>query len=209
MSDTRERRRARTSGPGHDYLRGGLRSLSEVIAWVGTAWIVGSHSIPLAIAAVALLIVPSAIFSTPGDRPGGDAPVAVPGVVTIVLLLIQLLSATLAAWALWPTWIATPVTALCLLVLITEQPRWRSLTSRLRHQRGGSSYCLASGPGWPGCGLTRKDGVACTASMAEAGPAQDDINGSCSALHHAGPAAARSGVGKAGWKAKVVISTSL
>jgi hypothetical protein len=119
-----------TTGPGHDYVRGGLRFLAELVAWVGTPWALWSHSIPLAIAAVVLLIVPSAIFSTPGDRPGGDTPVAVPGIVTIALLLVQLLAATVTAWVLWPSWIAIAVTALCLLVVITEQPRWRSMTGR-------------------------------------------------------------------------------
>lgn len=122
----------RTRGPGHDYLRGGLRFLSELIAWVGAPWALWSHSVPLAIAAVVLLIVPSAMFSTPGDRPGGDAPVAVPGAVTIALLLVQLVTATAAAWVLWPAWIAVTVTALCLLVTLTEQPRWRSLTGTPR-----------------------------------------------------------------------------
>lgn len=118
------------SSPGHDPVRGGLRFLSELIAWVGTAWALWSHSIPLAIGALVLLIAPSAIFSTPGDRPGGDTPVAVPGIVTILLLLVQLAAATVAAWVLWPTWIAVAVTALCVTVVITEQPRWRALTRR-------------------------------------------------------------------------------
>jgi len=34
----------------------------------------------------------------------------------------------MAAWAIWPWWIAGPVTALCLVVIVTEQPRWRALT---------------------------------------------------------------------------------
>lgn len=121
-----------TRGPGHDPVRGGLRFLAELIAWVGTPWALWSHSVPLAIVAVVLLIVPSAIVSTPGDRPGGDAPVAVPGTVTIVLLLVQLCAATVAAWVLWPSWLAVAVTALCLLVVITEQPRWRSVRTSNR-----------------------------------------------------------------------------
>lgn len=133
MTDTRRAPRTRTHGPGHDPLRGGLRFLTELIAWVGTPWALWSSSIPLAVAAVILLIAPSAIFGTPGDRPGGDAPVAVPGTVTILLLLVQLVAATISAWVLWPTPIAIAVTALCLVVTITEQPRWRSLTSRTRH----------------------------------------------------------------------------
>lgn len=92
--------------PGHDYFTGGLRFLTEIIAWVCTPWALWSHSKILAIAAVVLLICLPAIFSTPGDRPGGNSPVAVPGIVTILLLLLQLAAATAAVWVLWPGWIA-------------------------------------------------------------------------------------------------------
>ena len=117
-----------TRAPGHDLGRGGLRFTAELIAWVGSAWALWPHSIPLAIGAVVLLIGLPAVFTTPGDRPGGNGPVAVPGIVTILILVIQLVAATMAAWTLWPGWIAAAVTALCLLVPITDQPRWRALT---------------------------------------------------------------------------------
>ncbi|GAB3285778.1 hypothetical protein [Kineosporia babensis] len=114
--------------PGHDYLSGGLRFLTELIAWVATPWALWSHSKVLAIGSVVLLIALPAIFSTPGDRPGGDGPVAVAGIVTIGLLVVQLVAATVATWVLAPTWLAVIVTVLCLLVVVTEQPRWRALT---------------------------------------------------------------------------------
>ncbi|MFJ6981909.1 MULTISPECIES: hypothetical protein [unclassified Streptomyces] len=113
--------------PGHDYVRGGLRFATELIAWVATPWALWSHSVLLAILADVLLIGLPAVFSTPGDRPGGDARVAVPGIVTILLLVIQLVAAAVSAWVLWPTWIALAVTVLCLIVPFTELPRWRSL----------------------------------------------------------------------------------
>ncbi|MFE9250047.1 hypothetical protein [Streptomyces sp. NPDC007088] len=116
-----------TKKPGHTYVRGGLRFATELIAWVAVPWALWPHSALLAIGADVLLIGLPAVFSTPGDRPGGDSPVAVPGIVTILLLLLQLAAATVAAWALWPTWIAAPVTLLCLIVPFTELPRWRSL----------------------------------------------------------------------------------
>ena len=125
MIDTK----SNTKPPGHDYLRGGLRFATELIAWVGTPWALWSHSIALAIGAVVLLIGLPTIFSTPGDRPGGDSPVSVPGIVTIFLVLIQLVAATAAAWVLWPTWTAATVTLLCLIVPFTELPRWRHLLS--------------------------------------------------------------------------------
>ena len=118
----------RSRPPGHDLLPGSLRFASELIAWVATPWALWSHSIPVAIVAVVVLIGLPAVFSTPGDRPGGDGPVAVPGIVTILLVLLLLAAATMAAWAIWPWWIAGSVTALCLVVIVTEQPRWRALT---------------------------------------------------------------------------------
>ncbi|GAB7303473.1 hypothetical protein MAFF212519_13350 [Clavibacter michiganensis] len=127
---TRTAARPGTRPPGHDPLAGGLRFLAELIAWVATPWALWPHSIPLAVGAVVLLIALPAVFSTPGDRPGGDGPVPTPGIVTILLVLLQLVAASLAAWAIWPTWIAVAVTALCLAVVVTEQPRWRALTRR-------------------------------------------------------------------------------
>ena len=117
-----------TPAPGHDLFRGGLRFLAELIAWVGTCLALWPHSIPLAIAALVLLIGPPAIFATPGDRPGGDGLIAAPGIVTILSVLAHLAAATAAAWAIWPWWVAATVTALCVVVVGTEQPRWRSLT---------------------------------------------------------------------------------
>ena len=115
--------------PGHDLVRGGLRFAAELIAWVATAWALWSYSIPLAIAAVVVLIGLPAIFSTPGDRPGGGGPIAVPGIVTILLVVLDLIAATVAAWITWPWWLAIAVTVLCIVVIGTEQTRWKSLIS--------------------------------------------------------------------------------
>jgi hypothetical protein len=126
---------------GHDYASGGLRFLAEVIAWVGAPWALWRHSIPLAIGAVVLLIGLPALFSTPGDRPGGGTLVSVPGIGTILLVLMQLTAATVAAWVIWPVWAAAAVTALCLIVLVTEQPRWRWLL----RARGGTTGAQREG----------------------------------------------------------------
>ncbi|WP_373428640.1 hypothetical protein [Streptomyces sp. B1I3] len=126
--------RTRTQRPGHDYVRGGVRVAAEVIAWVCTPWALWPHSVPLAIGAVLLLIGLPAVFSTPGDRPGADAPVAVPGIVTILLVVLHLVAAAASAWALWGTWIAATVTVLCLVVPFTELPCWRALLSATRDQ---------------------------------------------------------------------------
>ena len=119
-------------GPGHNDARGALRFLTELIAWVAVPWALWPHSAVLAIVSVLVLVGLPAVFGTPGDRPGGDALVAVPGTVTILLVLIQLVAATTAAWALWPWWAAAAVTVLCLIVPVTERPRWH----RLVHGRG-------------------------------------------------------------------------
>ena len=113
--------------PGHDLARGSVRFASELIAWVAIVWALSPLSIWLGVAAVVLLIAFPAIFSTPGDRPGGDGPVAVPGIVTILHLVIQLSAAVAAAWIAWPWSIATIVSALCCAVVMTERPRWKAL----------------------------------------------------------------------------------
>ena len=118
-----------TNRPGHNDARAGLRFLAELIAWVAVPWALWPHSPVLAIAAVVVLIGLPAVFATPGDRPGGGALVAVPGGVTILLVLLQLVAATVAAWFLWPWWAAAAVTVVCLVVCVTEQPRWRRLTA--------------------------------------------------------------------------------
>jgi membrane protein YdbS with pleckstrin-like domain len=115
--------------PGHGYVSGGLRFLTELIAWVAVPWALWPHSTALAVGAVVLLIGLPAVLSTPGDRPGGSTLVSVPGVVTILLVLMQLAAATAAAWVLWPWWAAASVTVLCVIVTVTEQPRWRWLLS--------------------------------------------------------------------------------
>jgi hypothetical protein len=117
---------------GHDPLRGGLRFLAELVAWVGVPWALWPHSPVLAIAAVLVLVVPPAVFGTPGDRPGGDPPVAAPGAVTIASVLAHLVGAVAAAWVLWPTTVAIAVTVLCVAVVVSEQPRWRALVGRGR-----------------------------------------------------------------------------
>jgi hypothetical protein len=43
------------------------------------------------------------------------------------LVLLQLVTAAVAGWVAWPWWVAVPVTVLCLVVPVTELPRWRRL----------------------------------------------------------------------------------
>jgi hypothetical protein len=120
------------SQPGHNDARGAVRFLAELIAWVTVPWALSPHSAALAVGSVIALIGLPAIFGTPGDRPDGGTLVAVPGQVTIVLVVLELVAATAAAWAIWPGWAAITVTLICLIVPITEQPRWRRLGSAPR-----------------------------------------------------------------------------
>lgn len=128
MSATASQRPSRP--PGHGPVGGGLRFLAELVAWVAVPWALWPHSALLAIVAVLLLIVPPLVFGAPGDRPGGDPPFAAPGAVTILSVAAHLVGAICAAWTIWPAWLAVAVTALCLIVVATEQPRWRSLVTR-------------------------------------------------------------------------------
>lgn len=116
--------------PGHDNVRGGVRFTAELVAMTAVPWALWPHSAILAISAVVLLIGLPAAFSTPGDRPGGDGPVAVSGTVTILIVLLHLSAAVVAAWVIWPWWVATAVTVLCVAVLFTEQTRWKALTRK-------------------------------------------------------------------------------
>ncbi|MER7544620.1 hypothetical protein [Actinomadura sp.] len=102
-----------------------LRFLAELIAWIATPWALAPHSVPLAVASVVVLIGLPTVFSTPGDK--ARTVVAVPGIVTIALVLLQLAAAVAASWAAWPAPVAIVVTALCLGVVVLEQPRWRWL----------------------------------------------------------------------------------
>ncbi len=125
--------------PGHDFVRGGVRFAAELVAMVATAWALWPHSVILAIGAVLVLIGLPAVFSTPGDRPGGGGPIAVPGAVTIFFVLLDMVAATVAAWLAWPWWLATAVTLLCIVVIGTEQTRWKVLISTdwRRHAQSG------------------------------------------------------------------------
>jgi hypothetical protein len=111
-------------------LASALRFTTEVIAWVATPWALASHSIPLAVAAVVVLIGLPAVFQTPGDKP--RVTVAVPGFVTILLVLLQLVAAVVAAWVAWPLAVAVVVSVLAVACVVTEQPRWRWLSGAAR-----------------------------------------------------------------------------
>lgn len=129
--------------PGHDNLHGGVRFTAELIAMTATPIALWPHSIPLAIGTVMLLIGLPAVFSTPGDRPGGDGPIPVPGIVTILIVLVHLTAATIAAWTIWPWWIAIAVTVLCGIVIGTEQTRWKTLIETTRRLRAANRARLA------------------------------------------------------------------
>jgi len=106
-------------------LAAGLRFLTELAAWVAAPWALASHSVPLAVLAVIVLIGLPTVFATPGDK--ARPVVAVPGTVTIALVLLQLAAAVVASWFAWPALVAVAVTVLAAATVVTEQPRWRWL----------------------------------------------------------------------------------
>ena len=117
-----------TSPSPDSRLASALRFATELIAWIGAPWALAPYSIPLAVAAVVVLIGLPTIFQTPGDKP--RVIVAVPGWVTILMVLMQLVVAVVAAWFAWPVPLAVVVTVLAAACVVTEQPRWRWLVQR-------------------------------------------------------------------------------
>jgi hypothetical protein len=105
-----------------------LRFLTELIAWVATPWALASHSIPLAVLSVIVLIGLPTVFGAPGDK--ATVAVAVPGWVTIGLVLLQLVAAAVSSWLVWPLWVAVVTWALCAATVVTEARRWRWLAGR-------------------------------------------------------------------------------
>ncbi|MCI3275777.1 hypothetical protein [Streptomyces cylindrosporus] len=102
-----------------------LRFATELVAWVATPWALWSHSWPLAMLSVLVLIGLPTVFSTPGDK--ANVLVAVPGWATILLVLLQLVAAVVSAWIVMPAWAAVLVSLLVASTLVTEVPRWRWL----------------------------------------------------------------------------------
>jgi hypothetical protein len=102
-----------------------LRFATELVAWIATPWALASHSVPLAVAAVAVLVGLPAIFSTPGDKAKVLVPVS--GYVTVALVVMQLVAAVTSAWIAWPAVVAVAVTILVAVTVLTELPRWRWL----------------------------------------------------------------------------------
>lgn len=102
-----------------------LRFGTELVAWVAAPWALADYSVVLAVAAVVVLVGLPTVFSTPGDKK--HALVPVPGAVTIGLVVLQLVAAVLGSWLAWQPWLAVLVTALALVTVLAELPRWRWL----------------------------------------------------------------------------------
>ena len=99
-----------------------LRFAVEVIAWVAGPWAVASLTGIwfLAIPVALLLVVATAVFSTPGDKDNVIVPT--PGPLRLALEITLGIVAVLAAWLVWPTWVAVIVT---LIVLAAAGTGWR------------------------------------------------------------------------------------
>jgi hypothetical protein len=103
-----------------------FRFTAELIAWVATPWALARHSVVLAVVSVVGLIGLPTVFGTPGDKKRTPA-ITVSGTVTIALVLVQLVAAVWSTWVAWPSSAALITTLLAIVVVVTEQPRWRWL----------------------------------------------------------------------------------
>lgn len=139
------RRVTELSSPNRPGLASALRFGTELIAWVATPWALAGHSVPLAIAAVVVLVGLPTVFATPGDKPHVLVPV--PGVVTIALVLLQLVAAVWSAWVAWPRGVAIAVAALALATVAAELPRWRWLLRAGRVDRRSPTVRAGRPPG--------------------------------------------------------------
>ncbi|MEU3455519.1 hypothetical protein ABZ671_18255 [Micromonospora sp. NPDC006766] len=111
-----------------------MRFAVESVAWVATPWALSGVSIPLAVAAVVVLIGLPTIFATPGDK--AHVLVSVPGYVTIGMVVLQMAAAAVASWIAWPTVVASIVSVLVAATIVAELPRWRWLLVHPPTKRG-------------------------------------------------------------------------
>jgi len=102
-----------------------VRFLTEVGAWAAIGMAIAQISLPLAIAVVVASVAIPSVYATPGDKPHVNIPV--PGWVTLVILAATMAGGIGAAWVAWPWWGAIALTALTLVSLAAELPRWRWL----------------------------------------------------------------------------------
>lgn len=108
-----------------DRLPSVFRFLTEIAAWVALPWAVADTSIVLGVfVGLAMVAVPT-VFTTPGDKRQVLVPVS--GKVTIALVAVHILAALYGSWSAWPVWVAIPTTAVALMTIVTEMPRWRWL----------------------------------------------------------------------------------
>ena len=99
-----------------------LRFVVEVIAWVVGPWAI-AHLTGiwfLAIPVALLLVVVTAVFSTPGDKDNVIVPT--PGPLRLAIEITLGLIAVLGAWLVWPTWAAVAVTFIVIAAAVTG---WR------------------------------------------------------------------------------------
>ena len=103
------------------------RFLTELVAWVATPWafVTQGHSVALAVLSVIVLIGLPSLFGTPAEKP--KAVVPIPGSGTVALVAVQLFAALVSPWLAWPLPVAIVTSALVLVTVFTEQPRWRWL----------------------------------------------------------------------------------
>ena len=109
----------------HPYdtlVSGGLRFLSEIIAWVAGPWAVAQWSNWLILPALLLLVGLPGIFSTPNDK--RQIVVPTPGPIRVVLEMFLYLIAAVAPWYVWPEAVAWLAVGIVIAAIGVGMPRF-------------------------------------------------------------------------------------
>lgn len=108
--------------PHDSMVSGGLRFLSELIAWIAGPWTVGLLSGWLIVPTLILLVGLPSVFSTPGDK--RTIIVSTAGPVRILIEMLQYAVAAIAPWYVWPQWAAVISVGVVLVSLVLGLPRF-------------------------------------------------------------------------------------
>lgn len=104
---------------------GGLRFLTELIAWIAGPWAAAQVSPWLVVPTVVLLVGLPAVFSTPNDK--HRVIVATPGKIRVGIELLLYGVAAVAPWFVWPSVVSGLATAVVVASLAFGIPRLRWL----------------------------------------------------------------------------------
>ena len=107
----------------HDtVVSGGLRFLSELIAWVAGPWAVALISTWLIIPTLVILVGLPAVFSTRNDK--HQVVVPTPGIIRVGIELLLYSVAAIAPWYVWPDVASGLATGIVVASLVAGIPRF-------------------------------------------------------------------------------------